>query len=347
MITSCVTELDPATSPRWATFVERRESDLFHSPAWLRALASTFGLEFRARVTADETGELENGLVYSRIDDDCGDRRVSLPFSDYCDPLVDGEAGWRAVSSELLRSDVPFRLRASRCSYPGRDESLLETDFAFRHTVELDAPLEDIWAGLGASARRAVRRARKAEVVVRPATGRSELRAFYDMHLAVRRDKYRLLAQPFALFESLWEEFIERDRGVLNLARHRDEIVGGVFFLEWRDTLYYKFNASRAGRLDVRPNDLATWTGIEYAHERDLRHLDFGVSDHDQPGLVAYKRKFATREERVRFLSNRAAVPSRTGLASHLGELTRLLTEPGVPASVTERGGELLYRFFA
>jgi hypothetical protein len=77
--------------------------------------------------------------------------------------------------------------------------------------------------------------------------------------------------------------------------------------------------------------------------------FDWGVSDLDQPGLVAYKRKYATDERRVRVLRH---VPagydgSRAAEAGAvLGQLTDLLTREDVPDDVTRRAGDLLYGMF-
>jgi hypothetical protein len=75
--------------------------------------------------------------------------------------------------------------------------------------------------------------------------------------------------------------------------------------------------------------------------------LDWGLSELDQPGLVAYKRKFASEERRITCLSSAApnTVVSRDP-PEPLGELTRVLTDDSVPDNVTELAGSLLYRYF-
>ena len=52
------------------------------------------------------------------------------------------------------------------------------------------------------------------------------------------------LAQPFVFFQNIWRHFVDQQNGFLLLALYQDKIVAGDFFLEWKDTLYYKFNAS-------------------------------------------------------------------------------------------------------
>ena len=94
---------------------------------------------------------------------------------------------------------------------------------------------------------------------------------------------------------------------------------------------------------------MLAWESIGSACERGCRRYDWGVSDMDQPGLVGYKRKFATEERRVTVLRHTPAGyanPNGADAARTLGELTRLLTADDVPDAVSEQAGDLLYRFF-
>jgi CelD/BcsL family acetyltransferase involved in cellulose biosynthesis len=178
----------------------------------------------------------------------------------------------------------------------------------------------------------------------------AELRAFFELHLQVRQHKYRLLAQPYQMFVSLWKHFIATQDGCLLLATYQDQIIAGILFLAWKDTLYYKFNASALDHLAPRPNDLMMWEAIQYARARGYAHLDFGLSDWDQEGLVRYKRKFASEEKSIEFLRY---APASAGTSpgqqvrALLPQLTDLFTEPSVPAWLTEKAGELLYKYFA
>jgi hypothetical protein len=84
--------------------------------------------------------------------------------------------------------------------------------------------------------------------------------------------------------------------------------------------------------------------------ERGCHTYDWGVSDLDQPGLVGYKRKFASEERRVTVLRHMPAGcvnPYDSDAGRLLGGLTTLLARDDVPDEVTQRAGELCYRYFA
>jgi lipid II:glycine glycyltransferase (peptidoglycan interpeptide bridge formation enzyme) len=167
------------------------------------------------------------------------------------------------------------------------------------------------------------------------------------MHCHIRKSKYRLLPQPFAFFENLHGSFAENDSLTVLLAEVDGSPVAATVFLECGDTLYYKFNASLDS--DFCPNDLLVWEGIRIGQRRGLKLLDFGASDLDQPGLLRFKRKFATVERsifRLRFepegyLDRRASAVNKA-----LSSLSHWLTDPSVPDPITQAAGADLYAVF-
>jgi hypothetical protein len=143
---------------------------------------------------------------------------------------------------------------------------------------------------------------------------------------------------------------LAQQQGVLLFAIYCEQVIGSVLFLEWKDTLYYKFSTSSPDHLSLRPAELLIWHGIQHGKARGLTHLDFGLSDWDQEGLIGFKRKFASEEKIISFLRHvpeGALLPHEQQARSLLPQLTELFTDAAVPDHVTDRAGEILYRFFA
>ena len=339
--------VDPRTDPVWNTLVLDRDSDVFHSPAWLRAISQTYGFEVKARVVMGGNEPIA-GLPYALVDGVGGRRVAVFPFSDYCDPIARSAAECRALLPGVFEEKLPITVRCLHNRLLLADERFRLVNRARWHGVDLhDA---DPWARIDSSARRAIRRSQRDNVSVSRAETLGELRAFYDLHMSIRKHKYRLLAQPYAFFENLWQEFVDPGNGTLLLARVNGEVAAGVLFLEWKGTLYYKFNASDPRFSESRPNDAIMWAGIEHGSELGHRRLDLGLSDWDQEGLIRYKRKYATEEKTISFLSclpPGTSTPQPSRLAESMPRLTELLTDERVPDALTERAGEALYRFFA
>jgi CelD/BcsL family acetyltransferase involved in cellulose biosynthesis len=344
-----IVSVSPEIDPLWQDLIEQRRSDVFHSPGWMRVLTETYDFQVQAYVVLDEAGHPVTGIPFCHIKDFQGERLVALPFSDYCDPLVGEPAHWRLLLDKLLAEQVPLAVRPLHCDTALTDERLAMVNQAKWHGMDLRPDLDTLWRGLHSSARRAIRKAEGTGVVIRTAECKEDLRAFFELHLGVRKYKYHLVAQPYRFFESIWDHFVENGRGFLKVAVHQDEIIGGVLFLAWKDKLYYKFNASAPTHLSLRPNDLVVWNGIRFGKTKGYTYLDFGLSDWDQEGLVGYERKFATEEKTISFLRyspNRTPTEGQIQLRGLLSQMTDLFTDEAVPDTVTEKAGDILYQFF-
>jgi CelD/BcsL family acetyltransferase involved in cellulose biosynthesis len=344
--TTCIVRVDTRHSSLWRRLVTSRQSDVFHSPAWHDVLHDTYGLAPEGRLLVGDDGAPIGGIVTCHLDDLRGERLVSLPFSDHCDPLVDDAAAWRRLVADL--PSLRFRVRTLRTPVPGADQALERVGRARWHGVTLDDMVDGLPRGIDGSARRAIRKAEASGLSVRATTSEDDVRAFFELHLGVRRRKYRMLAQPYRFFEAIRERFLVGGDGTLLVAEAGGRLVAGVLLLAWRDRLYYKFNASDPASLALRPNDLLMASALRYGTERGASLLDLGLSDWEQEGLVRYKRKYAQEERTITFLERPcpSGLPPDRDLAALLPALVELFTDEEVPSDVVERAGDLLYRYF-
>jgi CelD/BcsL family acetyltransferase involved in cellulose biosynthesis len=330
----------------WAATARHPFSSLFSSPPWIDALARTYELQFSASARIED-GEVVAAIPFCHVQDVRGERVVCLPFSDYCDPLVEELADWEDLVEPILALRRPVSLRCLSSSIPARDDRFQRVGRAMWHGVDLTRSENELWTGLSASARQNVRKAERSGVLVRRGKTIEDVRLFHQMHCQVRKSKYRLLAQPLAFFENLHQAFAAGDGIIVLLAEFGGRPIAGIFLLAWSGTLYYKFNASVD--LWCRPNDLLIWHSILIGLSLGMKRLDFGISAIDQPGLVSYKRKFATEEGEVQML--RWQPPQYSDQQGEqvtrvLNHVTQLLTDPSVPDEITRAAGEDLYRFF-
>ncbi|PYT96976.1 MAG: hypothetical protein DMG38_21835 [Acidobacteria bacterium] len=345
-----VVTVDPRTDSLWAKLVEQVRSSVFHSPQWMRVISSTYGWEPSAHIALDEQGQPLAGVPFCRISDMLGERIVMLPFSDYCDPLVNDHELWHVLIDPLVSEHMPLSVRCLHNDLPLGDKRFTLAKQAKWHCLNLRPDLQALWKTMHDSTHRAIRKSEREGVRVRMAESEQELRIFFEMHLKIRKYKYGLLAQPYSFLQNIWRHFVEPQHGFLMLAIHEDKIVAGDFFLEWKDTLYYKFNASLPDDLSRRPNDLLIWSGMQEGKKRGLTYLDFGLSDIDQDGLIRYKCKFGTEEKTISFLHyspNGGPTRTQKEIRELLGKLTARFTDHQVPDQITEKAGEDLYRLFS
>lgn len=341
--------VDPRTDSGWLDLSRGPGGSLFTSPGWIAAVSETYDFHPSGRIVRDPDGTPIGGFAWIDVDDLRGRRRIALPFSDRAEPILacpgaDQDRVWRGLAADAF-DGIAFTLRCLDSGSPPPDGRLAVVHEVAWHATDLDIPYEDLHARLRSSVRRNIATAARAGVQVTLDEGPDALHEFHRLHGGLRKSKYRMLAQPRALFENIWKHFAPADGIRTGIAWLDDRAVAAAVYLEWAGTLYYKFGASDPDHLAARPNDALHWAALHHAYDRGLSGFDWGISDLDQPGLVAYKRKWNAREQRVRTL--RAGPPAhRTDADAVLGDLTRLLTDPATPDGVTRSAGDLLYRLF-
>ena len=339
--------VDPRTDSRWLALAAGSGGSLFTSPPWLTAVAESYGLVPSGRIAVDESDAPVAGTAWMDVCDMRGQRRIALPFCDRADPIVPDAATWKVVSADAFAPHLPFRLRCLSTSAAVGDVRFARIGEAAWHQTPLDRTLDELHAALRPSTRRNIAAAQRAAVEVVLSPDVDAVGEYHRLHVQLRKRKYRLLAQPRGFFEQIWKAFAPDDGIRTALAFVGGRPVAGAMYLVWQDTVYYKFGASLAEYLPLRPNDAIHWQLISWAHARGLRALDWGLSDLDQPGLIGYKRKWASREGRIWTL-NAGGQPAGwcSDTEQTLRTVTELLTDPTVPYPVTERAGAALYRFF-
>lgn len=339
-------EINPVTDRRWAELARGPSGSLFTSPLWLQVLARSYDLVPRATVLARD-GALVGGVAWVDVEDLKGVRRVALPFCDRADPMV-GEGSWPAILDAVVPADQPFTVRYLDSAGVADDERLHRVGALAWHATEVHAGTDATRrAALRPAARRNLDASVRRGVTVRCRTDLAAVETFHRLHVGLRKQKYRLLAQPRLMFEHMWDAFADGQL-VTALAEYDGEVIAGAVYLEWNGVLYYKFGASDPASLTLRPNEAITWAALRWAAERGCHRLDWGVSDLDQPGLIRYKQKWADDEGTVVVARHDGPPPSaaQTQASAMLGRLTELLTRPAVPDDITVAAGELLYRHF-
>lgn len=340
--------IHPADDESWLALLDNPAAGLFHSPPWLRALADTYGFAIRAYIARGASGALLGGIPFCEIDDIKGRRIVALPFSDTCDPLALSPDVWNALLARLQSHGVPIHLR-SLCIPTGTLGSEVTLVKRARwHRLALAPSPERMWAGLAAPTRRAIRKARRAGVEIRRLGCQEGCAGFHNLHVALRKSKYRMLAQPPEFFKAIASRFGEAWLPLGAFLGGR--LIAATVYLRWGDTLYYKFSASAQDTLAVRPNNLLVWDGILLAQSLGCCTLDLGPSDDDQPGLIRFKRNFGAVQHELQF--HQWTPPGWDGSHSArvrgmLDEMVGLLTAPEVPHDITARAGASFYRLFA
>ncbi len=338
--------IDPLTDPRWDDLVARHPSaSAFHRRGWLEALKQTYGYKPFVLTSAAPGESLSDGIVACRITSWLtGTRLVSLPFADHCEPLL-GDSGDR----QLLSNRLVEECTRQHCKYlefrPLAAPADLGNKFQpgesfFFHELDLAPSLEQLFKSLHKdSIQRKIRRAEKEQLVYE--VGRSEefIETFYNLMLITRR-RHHLPPQPINWFKNLAKSM--GDALHVRVARKNGAAVAALLTLRHGSNIIYKYGCSDGAFHQLGGMPFLFWKLIEEGKATGATHLDFGRSELENEGLVAFKDKFGTTKRTLTYYR----FPQTTKQAAHSwgdSVLARRMFSI-LPDGVLSAAGKILYR---
>jgi hypothetical protein len=288
-----VYEINPLRDPRWPTLVENHpQSSVFHSTKWLKALQAVYGYEPVAVTTCPPGASLTNGLVFCRIKSWLTGRRfVSLPFSDHCEPLVDGPDDLDAMLLHMQRDLDQRKWRYLEIrpisQRPSSQVGLKKTLTYQFHRLDLSKSEQELFHGFHKDCvQRKIRRAEREELKYEDGNSEALLQKFYKLLVITRRRQY-LPPQPLAWFRGLIATF--GDNLKIRLASKGDLPVACILTLSSKRSVVYKYGGSISSLNKLGGMALLFWKTIQEAKGDGLEQLDMGRSGADNLGLIAFK----------------------------------------------------------
>lgn len=300
---------------RWQAFVTNHpDAGPFHQPSWHGLLAECYRFESFVLIVIDDLGEIISGLPVVSVGPRHHRRWVSLPFTDFCRPLISPSRDPGAVAASLTnaRRAAGIHSLEVRGRLPGVEAWAVPS--GFRHTVALEADTEAVYARFHASqVQRSIRRAAREGIVVRRVDSPQEfLDTFYRLHSLTRR-RLGVPVQPARFFELLWARLIAQDSGFVLVAFLGSRPVASSVFLVANRQIVYKYSASDPKSPQLRGTHAVIWEAIQWGCRHGYHGLDFGRTDADNAGLRVFKSRWGAREEPLEYtvFANRRTRPSR------------------------------------
>ena len=294
--------IDPLNDPRWPKLLERHScASIFQSPGWLEALQRTYGYKPLALTIGTPGGEFTSGVVFCHVESWLTGRRlVSLPFSDYCDPLVAGEDEQELLMDALKKYSERWKyveLRP-RSAWSGPCHGFVGAERYVLHRLDLRVGVESLLRGFHKNhVLRKIRRAEREGLVYEEGRSEALLQAFYKLLIKTRR-RHALPPQPVRWFRAIFDCLPGQAK--IRVALKDGTPVASVMTLSARNSMIYKYGASDAKVHRFGGMQLLLWKTIQDACERGCATLDLGRSRIDNIGEVAFKDHWgATRNPLV------------------------------------------------
>lgn len=298
-------EIDPLQDPRWKAFIDHRpDASVFHRVEWLQALKSCYGYTPIALSSSPPEAPLANGLIFCEVRSPLtGNRFVSLPFSDHCEPLVN-----HPEEIDLLVAHLAERVDERRWKYfeirpilrtPGSQKLLAISNTYYFHRLDLRHSEQLLFKSFHKdSVQRKIRRAERESLRYEEGSSETLLKQFYKLLIMTRR-RQSLPPQPLKWFRSLIASMGQNLK--IRVALKGEIPVASILTISDKKTMVYKYGCS-----DVRFNNLGGtallfWNAIQEARANGIEELDMGRSDTHNQGLVTFKEHWAAERSMLNY----------------------------------------------
>ena len=294
--------INPIDFPRWNESLRSLpDHSFFHTSSWAEVLHRSYGYK-PLYFTLRRGGVLSALLPFMDINSVLtGKRGVSLPFTDYCEPVVSDAAQF----PEMLAAVTAFgkkqnwkslEFRGGETFFPNDEPS----EWHYGHTLDLTEGPRKLFAGLRDSNRRNINNAEKEKIEVAISVSPDALKAFRRLNALTRRD-HGLPPQPRLFFQCVYDHILSQGIGFIVLASFRGTAIAANVYFTFGDRIIYKYGASDRACQHLRANNLVMWTAIKWGCDHGYRTLCFGRTEPGNEGLRRFKAGWGAREHLIKY----------------------------------------------
>lgn len=316
----------------------------FHSSAWARVLIDSYGYKPVYITSFDNDGQFLLSLPFMEVKSVVtGKRGVSLPFSDYCDPIISPAM----KMAELFQKLVALGKKSGwkYLEIRGRNDFLEEqrpSKKFYHHILQLSEKEEDILGKVRDSTRRNIEKAIKQGVKIRIGDSIEDMREYYHLHCKTRK-LHGLPPQPIKFFNNIFKFILTKKLGIVVLARHHDKCIAGNIYFHLGKKAYYKYGASDRRYQQYRAANLVMWEGIKHYAQNSYESLCFGRTDLDDKGLMQYKNGWGAECRMIKYykydLLTEGFIDENFAVNQNMKKIFKRL-----PIPLLKMTGSLLYR---
>ena len=271
-----------------------------------------------------------------------GHRGVSLPFTDYCEPLLSEEVKFQAIYDYVVgygrEANWKFvEIRGGQSFFSNR----LPSNSYFGHTLSLSGDVDKLFSSFKDNVRRNIKKAIKEGVEVRISNSLASIKEFYRLNCLTRKE-HGLPPQPYYFFNKL-HDTIYSNSGFVTLAFHNGQCIAGAIYFHLGDKAIYKYGASEKKYQHLRANNLVMWEAIKWYCKNGYASLCFGRTDTGHQGLRQFKAGWGAKEYAINYykydLKSNVFVINRPAVGAFSNKVFSKM-----PLSLLNIFGSLLYR---
>lgn len=320
------------------------DQSFFHTSAWARVLAEAYNYK-PLYFTRIADGRISVLFPFIEVNSFLtGKRGVSLPFTDFCDPVITDDDTFNNALEQIkdYGKDAGWKhidLRGGGEHLPNVIPSISH----YIHDLQLKRDEKDLLNSLRDNTRRNIRKAIKEGIEVRLDNSFEAIREFFRLN-CVTRKRHGLPPQPFSFFKRLYEHIIFKKKGIISLAVLKNKIIAANVFFHFNKEAIYKYGASDMSYSHLRPNNLVMWEAIKWFVSNGLINLSFGITEQDNTGLLQFKRGWGVKERMINYYKYDLRMD--TFIKDEFRGRTSYSFFKHVPQPLLNLTGSLIYRHF-
>jgi CelD/BcsL family acetyltransferase involved in cellulose biosynthesis len=297
--------LSQGQEAEWEAFVLRHPlGSIYHTNEWKRVIEEAFP-HIRGRflvLRENDSGPIYGGLPIYRVNSWLlGCRLVSVPFATACNPLVASMDDWGVLVPELERECG--RTRSKKLEIHGAvstgqfPDSFRSRSLYRHHSLRLDPDFNALHEHFDKkSVRQKTEKARRAGVIIQE---RNDIGGMIISHslLATTRRRLSLPPMPSRFFEAMHGN-LRAEHLKIFLAYQNGRPVACHIVLTFKDEWISEYSGSADGLISG-VNQLLYFETIRQACAQGARKFSFGRTSIYNEGLLSYKRRWGTIEEKL------------------------------------------------
>lgn len=340
--------INPITYPHWDELLLTNESySFFHSSNWAKVLYESYGYK-SLYFSLIDNGTLKVLLPFMEVKSILtGKRGVSLPFTDYCNPIISDGQDFEKIMNSIIEygkrvkwSSMEVRVRnlAPYTFSPSVNPSV----FYYGHSLDLSNGTENIFSNLRESTKRNIKKSEREGIKATISTSYESVSEFYRLNCMTRKE-HGLPPQPFRFFQKIHEHIISKNHGIIVLANHLQKNIAGAVYFHLGGKAIYKYGASDKRYQHLRPNNLVMWEAIRHYSQNGYQNFCFGRTEPENKGLLQFKGGWGAEEYTINYykynIKKAAFINNSNHVTGFHNQIFRIL-----PMPMLRMAGAVLYK---
>jgi hypothetical protein len=273
-------------------------TSFFHTVSWTQVLSESYSYRPTYFTILNHHKQLSLLIPMMEIKSILTGRRgVSLPFTDYCEPIVDKPFPFTDVLEDVIRYGNQsgwnsFELRGGKRYLPNE----VYASRYFHHILDLSHGEQNIFLNFRDSTQRNIKKAISNGVQVKIDTSFESVNDFYKLN-SMTRKMHGLPTQPRHFFNKLCDHILSNKMGFVALASFKEHPIAGAIYFYFKEKAIYKYGASDNKYWPLRANNLVMWKAIQWCCQNGLKNLCLGRTEPEHRGLRQFKSGWGTQED--------------------------------------------------